>query len=203
VDDSQSQLYEYETFFSADGGPVREITPTNCSIAPGGDITLDPTDPTHATSSVICGNCTFFFDHTVSDVTGTWTTIITSSGCNVSCLYAYTDYDIYTSSGVPNDASFQSGGGGFTGQFVVRNSVTMPEVEYLFVDQTGASHWQQDPYPTLRSLLLGLQACTDLSDNPPTMSMSDYTGAFQYTIDPPGDAFVVQVHSRDDTTPFP
>jgi hypothetical protein len=182
---------------------VRVITSANCSIAPGGAIALDASDPTHATSSVICGNCTFNFDHKVDGDAGTWTTTITSAGCNVACVYTYTDYDIYTSTGVPNDSSFQAAGGGFTGQFVVRNSVMSSDVHYLSIDQTGAAHWQQASFPVLRNLLGSLPACADLSDNPSTLIQSDFTGAFQYTIDPPGDATVVQIHSRDDTTAFP
>lgn len=198
VNETESVLFQYETYFSADGGPVKRIDPTNCAVASA--IALDPTDPTHATSSVTCGACTFNFDHKVNGTLGTWTTSITSSGCAVGCLYGYTDYDVHSDTN--NESSFQAGGGGFTGQFVDHHQTIMPDVHYLYIDQTGANHWQQGQWPTILNLISGFQACTDLGDTPATF-MGDFTSAFQYTISPPGDAAVTFIHSRDDTSTIP
>src|SRR5262249_47749522 len=121
---------------------------------------------------------------------------VTISNCDAACYYSYTDYDVHDFSN--NDAIFQPGGGGFLGQFVVRNATLSPDVHYLFTDLTFADHFEMRAYPGLRALLLSAQQCTDLADAPSTFN-GDFTGALQFN----APAFVNYSHGRDDTTIFP
>jgi hypothetical protein len=195
IDEPDSVLCEHTDFFSS-GGPVRAVGPTACTVV--NEITADA--PNHATSTVQCGDCTLDFDQTADDTAKAWTTIVGVTNCTLACYYSYTDYDVHGFQN--NDGVFHAGEGGFLGQFVVRNAGLMPDVHYLFTDQAGAVHWDEREFPGVRTFIEGLTTCADLSDAPPTFN-GDWTGALQYTIDPPGDGYISYSHSRDDTVPIP
>jgi hypothetical protein len=191
-----SVLCEHTDFFST-GGPVKTVSPSGgCTIT--NPITADA--PNHATSTVQCGDCTMDFDQTVDDTLKAWTTVVAVTGCPLACYYSYTDYDVHGFA--DNGGVFHPAEGGFLGQFVVRNNGILPDVHYLFTDQSAAVHWDQREFPGVRTFIEGLTMCTDLSDGPPTF-VGDWTGALQYSFDPVGDATVSYSHRRDDTVPFP
>lgn len=119
-----------------------------------------------------CGACVFNFDQTVAATgtsSGVWSTTVNVTGCNLACYYSYQDYDIHNFAN--NESAWHPGEGGFLGQFVVHNEVIGPAIHYLFTDNSGPAHREQDNYQAVQNRIAqfhadgyGTQSCRDLFD---------------------------------------
>lgn len=211
----ENVLYEHQDYISV-GGAVMPISPETCQIVD--EITPVPGLADHGNSSVQCGPCRINFHHATEGVSlNGWFTLITIIGCQPSCYYAYTDYDVHGF--MNNGAAWHPGEGvepDALGQFVVRNNLIDPNVHYLYsalptiasIDPTTqATHFMQGEYPTVREFIGSSTSCRNLPDAPVMFPNGDWSSALQYeftrigTEDNP--LIVRYAHRRDDAVPFP